>query len=236
MLDNFQLNHDDGTDNISNITVSLGGKEDGRLKQALRDYKFHTSQKSLLFIPFITVNEYLFLLRDISMLLGKQCSRRAIWYLAAAVSDFYIPDDQLSKHKIQSSNGHIDELSAEDDSNPPGKRLTLIMEPVPKVLKPLVETWTHRQGFIVSFKLETDPNLIESKSRAALERYGHNMVIANLLQTRKRAVTLYSIDGDELKRDEITLSEHDIEHGMDIESLIVQKLVAIHRKQMSVAM
>jgi phosphopantothenate---cysteine ligase (ATP) len=45
-----------------------------------------------------------------------------MFYLAAAVSDFYIPIDKMVTHKIQSAGGglHLD------------------LEPVPKILKPLV--------------------------------------------------------------------------------------------------
>ena len=77
---------------------------------------------------------------------------------------------------------------------------------VPKILKPLVEEWT-REGYIVSFKvrdlilpanrepgelihvqLETDDALLIPKARAALARYGHQVVIGNELHTRKYQV------------------------------------------------
>lgn len=44
-----------------------------------------------------------------------------------------------------------------------------------------VEEWA-LDGFIVSFKLETDKDLIEKKSLKALERYGHHVVVANMLK------------------------------------------------------
>ena len=61
------------------------------------------------------------------------------------------------------------------------------MDQVPKVLRPLVQEWTP-EGYIVSFKLETDPNLLIPKSRAALSRYGHQLVIGNDLHRRKHEV------------------------------------------------
>lgn len=61
------------------------------------------------------------------------------------------------------------------------------MDQVPKVLKPMVQQWAP-EGFVVSFKLETDINLLIPKAEAALERYGHQIVIANDLQTRKDKV------------------------------------------------
>jgi hypothetical protein len=48
----------------------------------------------------------------------------------------------------------------------------------------------HSQAYVVSFKLETDPALVIPKARLALATYGHQLVVANLLQTRATTVTL----------------------------------------------
>lgn len=61
------------------------------------------------------------------------------------------------------------------------------MDQVPKVLKPMVQQWAP-EGFVVSFKLETDTLLLLPKAAAALHRYGHQIVIANDLHTRKDKV------------------------------------------------
>lgn len=72
---------------------------------------------------------------------------------------------------------------------------------MPKVLRPLVQEWTP-EGYIVSFKvslrmrraflsscqLETEQALLIPKSRAALSRYGHQLVIGNDLHKRKQEV------------------------------------------------
>ena len=50
------------------------------------------------------------------------------------------------------------------------------------------------QAFVVSFKLETDPAILITKARRALENYGHSLVVANLLSTRKNTVTIVSKD------------------------------------------
>merc|ERR1712020_639044 len=94
-------------------------------------------------------------------------------YLAAAVSDFYIPSSEMPEHKIQSSGGA------------PKLQLQL----VPKMLHPLVKYWVPN-AYIVSFKLETDSELLETKASKALENYNHHMVIANLLHDRKRKVSI----------------------------------------------
>lgn len=41
-------------------------------------------------------------------------------------------------------------------------------------------------------QLETDSNILIPKARASLERYGHQLVIGNLLNTRKYEVVLVS--------------------------------------------
>lgn len=93
------------------------------------------SAGQLLLVPFTTLVDYLYLLRASSQSLSL-FKRRALLYLAAAVSDFYIPAEQMSQHKIHS------------DSGP----LHLHLQLVPKMLKPLVWLWTP-EAFVVSFKV-----------------------------------------------------------------------------------
>ncbi|KIJ61875.1 hypothetical protein HYDPIDRAFT_30944 [Hydnomerulius pinastri MD-312] len=98
-----------------------------------------------------------------------------MYYLAAAVSDFFLPRQKLSEHKIQSGKGS----------------LHIEMDQVPKILKPMVAEWAPG-GYVVSFKLETDQTLLIPKARQALERYGHQVVIGNDLHHRKHRVVLVS--------------------------------------------
>ncbi|KAG0007802.1 hypothetical protein BGZ81_004589, partial [Podila clonocystis] len=60
--------------------------------------------------------------------------------------------EKMPEHTIQSGDG----------------LLNLMMEQVPKILKPLMNGWTPN-AFIVSFKLETDEALLPMKSRKALK-------------------------------------------------------------------
>ncbi|KAL7422737.1 Phosphopantothenate--cysteine ligase cab2 [Cryptotrichosporon argae] len=131
---------------------------------------YTASKPFLLSVDFTTVNDYLFLLRAAAACLAP-LGRAGLFYLAAAVSDFFLPDDRVAEHKIQSTHGSLE----------------LVMDQVPKVLRPLVHEWTP-EGYIVSFKLETDPQLLVPKARAALTRYGHQLVVGNLLHTRKHEV------------------------------------------------
>lgn len=77
------------------------------------------------------------------------------------------------EHKIQSS----------DDAP------ALQLSKVPKMLGVLRSTWCP-DAFLISFKLETDDTILLQKARGSLERYGMNLVIANLLANYKREVKL----------------------------------------------
>ncbi|WVF72835.1 hypothetical protein IAT40_007653 [Kwoniella sp. CBS 6097] len=133
---------------------------------------YHKAQEegTLLSVDYQTVNDYLWLLRAVTASMAS-LGRRGMYYLAAAVSDFFLPEEKIAEHKIQSSKG----------------TLSLEMDQVPKVLRPLVQEWIP-EGYIVSFKLETDPELLIPKARAALSRYGHQLVIGNDLHRRKYEV------------------------------------------------
>lgn len=58
------------------------------------------------------------------------------------------------------------------------------MDQVPKILHALTSQWSN-SSYTVSFKLETDDRLLIPKARASLERYGHQLVVGNELNTRK---------------------------------------------------
>lgn len=60
----------------------------------LRKYREALNQEKLLQISFTTLSEYLWLLRSACQALAP-LSNRAILYLAAAVSDFYIPSNEM---------------------------------------------------------------------------------------------------------------------------------------------
>jgi len=124
------------------------------------------------------------------------------------------------------------------------------MDQVPKVLKPMVEEWT-RDGFIVSFKLETEERLLIPKARAALERYGHQVVIGNELHRRKFEVVFVSRgvadrttrpepadskslsskavnDSDSVEVTWLKIDENASAHGKEIEEDIIDELVRRH--------
>ncbi|XP_060574140.1 phosphopantothenate--cysteine ligase-like [Ruditapes philippinarum] len=172
--------------------------------------KYHAVQQEgrLLMIEFTTLVDYLHLLRASSLILST-LGKKASLYLAAAVSDFYIPKNKMPQHKIQSSNGP----------------LQLSLELVPKMLEALVKNWVS-SAFVVSFKLETDPNLLTVKAQQSLEKYEHQLVIGNILDTRKYEVVF--VTNSDI--DWIKLDDKDIQNGVEIESKIVKNIVERHRQ------
>ena len=224
-----------------------------KMRHVLRQYQAAKKDRLLLLLPFTTVTEYLFELRSLANLM-KPLGSRALFYLAAAVSDFFIPKDRMAEHKIQSSS----------EQPGTGKQLVINLDPVPKFLSTLVSSWAPAGSMIISFKLETDPSLLVSKAEQALDRYGHDLVVGNLLTTRKWEVVVVAKTGDgrlderwirvprakrykslsgieslvgkaQAKRDdehEQDLNGGEVREGMEIESLIIPELVALHNEAM----
>ncbi|KAE9551020.1 hypothetical protein FO519_005754 [Halicephalobus sp. NKZ332] len=177
------------------------------LSEMIKKKKEYESR--ILMVPFVTYYDY----KNDLELICKEFSaigKKLCVYLAAAVSDFYIDAEELPEHKIQSVGG--------------GLNLKLTM--TPKVLKRIVKDVVP-EAFIVSFKLETDPNLLVSKSRKALSEYGHQVVIANMLKTRKQKVTFIRPNREPLELD-LESPEYSSQKNIEIEDLIVGKLEEMH--------
>lgn len=116
--------------------------EDGKLsitnKELADDISTLEMVRSQLFkISYTTVHEYLACLRSVSMIM-QELHIPAMFVLAAAVSDFYIPANRLPEHKLQSSRGD----------------LQLKLARVPKCLGLLRKLWAP-SSFIVSFKVRS---------------------------------------------------------------------------------
>lgn len=174
--------------------------------------KLHRDAREVLLkVPFLTVADYLHFLKHISSLL-EAAGSNAMVYAAAAVSDFYIPPHDMAVHKIQSKDNQ--------------QGLSLLLTPVPKMLKDLVSDWA-RKAFICSFKLETDDTLLQPKSLRSLSQYGHQLVIGNLLRNHGDVVTLFTPDG---KFQRVERSEEMVANKVDIETLLIPALVRIHEQ------
>ena len=172
------------------------------LNEAINKSNFAISKGLYLYVPFTTLFEYLVYLRKIALAL-RPIGPTALFYLAAAVSDFFLPWDEMAEHKIQSSDGP----------------LQLNLQRTPKVLGLLRHDWCP-QAMIVSFKLETDEPLLLSKAKRAIEVYDVHLVVANMLHTRKDTVYLVK-DGTEDRLDRKSNERF-------IEKPLVQSVVHIH--------
>jgi phosphopantothenate-cysteine ligase len=126
--------------------------------------------------------------------------QNGMFYLAAAVSDFYVPWNSMVEHKIQSRSGP----------------LAMELAQVPKMLTLLRQLWAPL-AFCVSFKLETDTEILIKKAQQALKRYRMHAVVANELQTRKQKVIVVTDRGE-------TIVERDESHT-DVEILLVDFLI-----------
>ncbi|KAI4132504.1 MAG: hypothetical protein LQ347_002558 [Umbilicaria vellea] len=238
--------------------VVVGAEYQEEMLGVLRKYNAAKKNNTLLVLPFTTITDYLWELKELATLM-RVLGSKGLFYLAAAVSDFFIPRDRMAEHKIQSSeagdhlrNGgaaNTKPSNGSDQGASSNKRLVIDLDPVPKFLKQLVDGWAP-EGMIVSFKLETDPSILITKAQMALERYSHHLVIGNLLSTRKwevvfvarneeehwirvprhRRLKSFSIHSTSLASDgqEGLSQEPHEESQMEIESLIVPEVARMH--------
>jgi len=156
------------------------------LRGALEGYQQAREEGTLLLVTYETVTDYLLILQAAARALAP-FRQNAMFFLACAVSDFYVPAAEMVEHKIQSSVEHRSEEQQEGEEEEDG--LTLRLQAVPKCLPLLRQEWAPH-AFIVSFKLETDPDMLLKKAQGAVARYGVHLVVANLLHTRYREVQL----------------------------------------------
>jgi phosphopantothenate-cysteine ligase len=168
-------------------------------------YQHHIRQGNLFPMSFDTVDKYLCSLQMLCTRLAP-LQERVLVYLAAEVSDVYVPTGKMTEHKIQSSGG---------------SSLLLDLDPVPKMLGTLTHEWAPR-ACVFSFKLETDIALVHKKAVGALKNYGVHGVIANQLQTQQDIC--YIVSGpraDTLKIERPPAAER-------IEPLLVGTVVQMH--------
>ncbi|XP_029948548.1 phosphopantothenate--cysteine ligase [Salarias fasciatus] len=210
MLDALQFRDLDGAPGSSG-EVLVDQRVLPNIGRVLKRYHEVKEGKLLLPVEFSTLSEYLHLLKAAAQALST-IGAKAMFYLAAAVSDFYIPASEMPEHKIQSSNGP----------------LQLSMKMVPKILSPLVKDWAP-QAFVTSFKLETDASILLDKARRALDTYRHQAVVANVLDSRRGYVVVVTPDAQA----ELLLSEDDVKNEVEIEERIVANLTSAHDKFVS---
>lgn len=99
---------------------------------------------------------------------------------------------------------------------------------VPKILSPLVKDWAP-QAFVISFKLETDPRILLEKARRALDTYRHQVVVANVLDSRRGYVVVVTPE----TQTELILTDKDEKNEVEIEDRIVSNLTLAHNNFIS---
>lgn len=201
MLDALQLKSEQGEVVVNQEVLP-------NITKVLKRYQEVKERRLLLPVEFSALSEYLHLLKAAAQALSTIGSK-AMFYLAAAVSDFYIPASEMPEHKIQSSNGPL--------------QLSLNM--VPKILSPLVKDWAP-QAFVISFKLETDASILLDKAKKALDTYRHQAVVANVLDSRRGYVVVVTRD----TQVELILTDDDVKKDIEIEERIVSNLTSAHGK------
>lgn len=84
----------DGTQVESTPRISVTPEKREDLLEVLSTYKAVHASGTLHSLTFVTVNDYLWLLRALSQELAV-LRRNAMFYLAAAVSDFFLPRQKM---------------------------------------------------------------------------------------------------------------------------------------------
>lgn len=191
-----------GVDDEDRVVFKEGGHIEA-LRRDVQEYHYYRRNHRVIYIPFTSVHDYLDALELAARCLAPLKQRLAT-YLAAAVSDFYLPHDMMAEHKIQSTD-----------------TLKLELFQVPKMLGKLRNEWAP-DAFMISFKLETDHSLVVPKARKAINNYGVHLVVANELHSRRDKVFLVTVDDcQELVR---------APEAKQIEVLIVNRIVQAHLK------
>ncbi|XP_039253541.1 phosphopantothenate--cysteine ligase-like [Styela clava] len=194
---------------IANDCVNIAENFPKDLKDSLKHYEL--LKNNILTIKYTSLSEYMHYTHAICNAL-KPIEKRAMIYLAAAVSDFFVSNSDTQVHKIQSSD----------------KLINLKLSPVPKMLGKLVESWAP-DAYVVTFKLETDPEILDHKAKSALIKYRHEAVVANTLHDRYNTVKILT----ELENIVIRLSEEETHAKVNIEQKIVEKLIKFHVNHMT---
>jgi len=201
---------EESPDSVCN-KIQINVSDSSLVLDVLREYHMTKRKGLLMQVQFTTLVEYLFYLLELCSAL-ENAKRKALIYLAAAVSDFYLPQKEMAVRKIQSRAGP----------------LMLTLWRTPKALGFL--KCVCPKAFWVSFKLETDHKLLERKARGAIAKYGMDCVVANMLQSYKEECSLIMKNTETIpirkpiEKDKGTLDEN------ELECLIIHELSRRHQQ------
>lgn len=79
--------------------IRVRSPDNEKLRPILEAYNRSQTEGTLLSVDYSTVNDYLWLLRAVSGVMAP-LGRRGMFYLAAAVSDFFLPEERTVSAKI----------------------------------------------------------------------------------------------------------------------------------------
>lgn len=182
---------------------------DDELGRAAREHHhFAVATQSIMRVPFHTVADYqlgmktiLQAVREANESLGRR-NVTTLVYLVAAVSDFYIPFDELPNEKI--------------DSRPNDPNMTLFLSKVPKALaRGLVGRVWGADAFVTTFKLETDESRIDHKVMQHINGFSNiRVVVSNVLEEIRTQVTVRDTRRPEDKEIITKLPDSDLEEAL----------------------
>lgn len=75
------------------------------MKDVLSKYQAATENNRLLFLDFVALSDYLFKLKSGTRILAR-LQERVMYYLAAAVSDFFIPSEKMVRNGMDTTGHH----------------------------------------------------------------------------------------------------------------------------------
>lgn len=177
--------------------------------------EYRSLKDRLVTVEFDSIFEYLFLLKVVTVVTSsfvkRERSKMQRWewmvVLAAAVSDYYVPLADMSEHKISGGDGldlHLKNvpkglgvisaywgkglgLGTTSTTTTTGEEQAHVHE-----LNSASTVKDTSKPYIVSFKLETDPKVLEEKAVKNMSLYeGMNCVVANLLANYKHEAWVY---------------------------------------------
>jgi phosphopantothenate-cysteine ligase len=99
------------------ISVNVSPEALPLLVRVLRENKRVKQLGTLHTVTFVTVDDYLFLLRGIAGVLGEVdgLGRKVMYYLAAAVSDFFLPRQKMVSSLLLAHYPHCEPVSLSTD-------------------------------------------------------------------------------------------------------------------------
>uniref|UniRef100_A0AAZ3QY20 Uncharacterized protein n=1 Tax=Oncorhynchus tshawytscha TaxID=74940 RepID=A0AAZ3QY20_ONCTS len=145
-------------------------------------YQVVKEARLLLPVEFSTLSEYLHHLKAAAQAL-RPIGSKAMFYLAAAVSDFYIPASEMPEHKIQSSNGPL-QVSKENGPQDVAFGISFKLEMDPSILLDRA-----RRGYVVVVTPYTQAKLVLTDEEASKDVEIEDSIVSNLTRAHGQFIT-----------------------------------------------